>query len=419
VAQLATACDLAAERDKLRAEMAKLGKVRSRVRRGRTLWRIDFSPHLRGSERYLHGIMGDSFVDEAEAQRTLSRICADMPRLGLGEAIAQFRQPRARRNTVSTHAERWLREAARSVEPHTLHAYRAVLRNHFGFWAVRGIREVTTTNTREWIAELHEKGLGPKTIDNALKVLRPIVRRYREDRPEVPEPIWPRVKVPRAPQQRMPLDEIVATLDAIPEPAAGIFLCAFYTASRPNEVRGTLVQDYDFKTGKLTICRALKTDSGANPYQGGSKTDESGVYVVPEDLGAWLQKWRGEARLDRSAPLFPHPTTGTAWESKRMRTAWERACARAGVDYVPVYRALKHSPVTALLEAGASLEDVQALCRHKRKSTTERYDLGNDQRRARGAGMLKELADTQRTPNPQAAESGSNGTQGHNGGSKR
>lgn len=405
---------------KLRAVTEKqIGTVRGQIKRGRRCWRIDLSPAIRGHGRWVYGTVGHGFRSRKEAQTVLEYIRADAPRMGWVDAANQFRRTWVQQNTIAACGEIWLREASRTIAPHTLHGYQAVLRTHLGFWAGLGIQDVTTANVRDWIAELAGKGLKPKTISNALRVLKQIVRRYREDHPWVSEPVWPRIKVPRELQPRMPIEDIVATLDAVPEPAAGIFFCAFYTASRPNEVRGALIQDYDFKTGKLTICRALKTDSGVNPHPGGPKTGESGVYVVPGELGDWLLKWRGGARLQREEPLFPHPTTGAAWESKRMRLAWRKACERAGVEYVPLYRALKHSPVTALLEAGASLEDVQALCRHRRKSTTERYDLSNDERRARGSELLADLVGNQRGTQRKTANSGSPATEGHEKGKKR
>jgi len=393
----ATAWRITEERAKLR-DVPDVGKVRSRVRETRkgpeTYFYIDFYPHLKGAERRLYGVMGSKFRSEEDAENTRKRICHDASRLGLADAAAQFRQPRTRRNLVMTHAKRWLEEASRSLMPYTVAGYRSILKQYFGFWEPKSIREITTANVREWVSELRSRGLSEKSIKNALVPLRSTLTRYREERPEVPAPIWPKIRVSRQPQQRMPLEDILSVLSAIPEEDAGVFLAAFYTMARPGEARALLIEDYDFRSGRLTIRRALKTTSGENPVPGGTKTDETGVYALPGDLRAWLQKWRGEARLDRSAPLFPNPRTGHAWATGRMEKHWRLACERAQVPYVPVYRALKHSPGTALLEAGLSREDLQAAFRHKSARTTTIYELENTQRRERATAKLEEMVGT-------------------------
>lgn len=388
-------CDLEAERERLRLVPPQLGKVRSRRRQTRSglkiYWYLDFDPHLKGRERFLHGIIGSSFANRAEAERTLARIVLDSARLGLEDAAAQFRRPRARQNLVMTHAERWLAEVRPSMAPHTLRSYRGVLRLYFDFWSYRSIREITTGALREWIAELRGRGLSGRTVQLAMTVLKLTLQRYREDHPNVVAPVWPKIQRKRAPRAPMPLADILEALAQIREPDLGIYLCCLYTLCRPGEARAAVVGDYDFREGRLTICRALKTDSGRDPLSGATKTGESGVYIVPEELRAWISKYRGEARLRPQEPLFPNPRTGNAWEAKRLREFWRAACARAKVVYVSMYRALKHSPGTALLEAGLSREDLQAAYRHRSERMTMVYELEDSRRRQRATQRLEEL----------------------------
>ena len=108
-------------------------------------------------------------------------------------------------------------------------------------------------------------------------------------------------------------------------------------------------------------------------------------------MRAWIAKYRGDARLDREAPLFPNPRTNAHWHAKILRRHWHRACGLAGVEYVPVYRALKHSAGTALMEAGLSREDLQAAYRHKSARMTMVYELDDARRRARATAKLEEL----------------------------
>ena len=396
-----------AERAKLR-DMPDVGKIRSRVRQTRkgpeTYFYIDFYPHLKGAERRLYGVMGSKFCSEEDAENTRRRICHDSARLGLADAAAQFRQPRARRNLVLTHVEEWMLEA--ELAPFTRDRYRSAIRRHYDFWAIRGIREVTTAAVREWIRELRAAGLSNASIRTTLLPLRGAVRLYRESHPELPAIVWPQIKVVRVKRERMLLEDILAVLDQIREESRGIFLCGFYTMCRPNEARALLIEDYDWKAGTLDIRRALKTMSGARPAQGDTKTGRGGVYPLPAELRAWLVKWRGDARLDRSAPLFPCKD-GHAWGHDSLWSMWRRACGRADVPYVTLYRALKHSAGTALLENGLSREDLQAAYRHRAASMTEVYELDDTQRRERASKHLENLVGDKRETRQMAAESDS------------
>ena len=61
------------------------------------------------------------------------------------------------------------------------------------------------------------------------------------------------------------------------------------------------------------------------------------------------------------------------------------------MEYVPLYRATKHTTFTALREAGVSRDEVQALARHRDPRTTDTYDLDDNQRRKRALSSLEEL----------------------------
>ena len=61
------------------------------------------------------------------------------------------------------------------------------------------------------------------------------------------------------------------------------------------------------------------------------------------------------------------------------------------MEYVPLYRATKHTTFTALREAGVSRDEVQALARHRDPRTTDIYDLDDDQRRQRALASLDQL----------------------------
>ena len=387
-----------------------LGHIRSRTRATksgeRTYWFIDWSPDLRGSDRHLRGIAGTPFSSRAEAEKTRKRVCGIVGdgKVPLIEAVERFRRPQVQRFLIERLAADWLAavrveispKTGRALAPYTLAGYEAVIQHHLDFWSGLTIQDITARRLREWVAWMRGRGLAPHTIKNALVPIRGILRRYREDHPDLPEPVWPTIAVPRKQAQRMTLRDVIAAFDAIQEERIGVYLIAFYTTGRPGEARAALIEDYDFQTGKLRVGRALKTKSGKNRVEGAPKNDEVGVYELPEDLQRWIERWRGEARLDRTAPLAPNPETGEAWSHGRMAKWWRRACEDAEVPYVPLYRALKHSPGTALLEAGLSREDLQAAFRHRSVGTQLAYDVASDARRQRATGKLVELVQRER-----------------------
>jgi hypothetical protein len=94
---------------------------------------------------------------------------------------------------------------------------------------------------------------------------------------------------------------------------------------------------------------------------------------------------------DRKRNSYLHPPTGRPYANQKLRRVWVDACEAAGVEYVPLYHATKHTAFTALRDAGASRDEVQALARHRDPRTTDVYDLDDDQRRKRALSALEEL----------------------------
>jgi len=407
-------------------DMPEYGKVRSRGRETgkgpRVYWFIDWSPELRGPDRYLRGFRGKPFRDEADAERTRERVCQDATRLPLAEAVELYRRPQAQKSLVTRLAAEWLAavqvepssKTGRPISPYTLIGYRAVVENHMAFWKGAQVREVTAPSLRQWVTWMRAKGIEAKTIRNALVPLRGVVRRYREENPDMPEPVWPTIATPKKKRKPMTLADILRALEHMPEERLGLYLAMMYTSCRPGEARALRMQDYDFGTGTLTIEVAAKTRSGANPKVGDTKNTERGSYALPDDLRAWVLKWRGDARLDRTAPLFPNPETGNMWGHGAVLKWWRRACESAQVEYTGPYFATKHSPGTALLEAGLSREDLQAAFRHRAANTQMFYDVEDDARRARATSKLAELVEQAKPAGPPPGPSRAPSPKGEN-----
>ena len=157
------------------------------------------------------------------------------------------------------------------------------------------------------------------------------------------------------------------------------------------------VEPYDWKESILDVREALKTSSGANPVVGETKTGSRGKYPVPDDLRLWLAEPTPNAsRFDARAPLFPSPRTSRLYKRAVLTDLWRKACEAAQVDYVSVYPATKRSGLTALSEAGPSIEDIQAMGRHKNPDMTREYIVEVDRKRAGAASTLQHLIEDER-----------------------
>jgi integrase len=385
----------AAERD-WRA-MARVGRICERVRSGKTRWYLDFSPYLAGVERRLFSDRGHTFESREHAEAILSQIQGIHGRgVPLADAVAGYRQQRARPNLIGSKLRLWLAELEEEGEhaPDTLQYYRSYAKDdgHIGeFWAKRSIYEVTWDALREWIAWLRARHLAPKTIKNVLACFRGFYRWARRGHErELPDIEFPTVKPgPKKREKLMPLDDRARVIACVRERDRGIFI-AMKMGIRPGEARAALVGDYDFASGRLSIYEALK-GKGAGAPRGDTKNGEPGVYEVTPELRDWIEQHANDRRLQPNSPLFPNPNTGNPYASKRLRTIWLAVCTAAEVDYVSPYRSTKHSSFTWLHEDGVPKEDIQALARHRDPRSTDRYVQEHDARRRRAMERLEEL----------------------------
>ncbi len=128
---------------------------------------------------------------------------------------------------------------------------------------------------------------------------------------------------------------------------------------RAGEVAGLQLRELAWRAGELTVRgKGNRTDLLPLPVE------------VGEAIAAWLVRGRPacasssvfvRARAPHRA-LSPGGVSAIVW----------RACARAGISPVGAHR-LRHSAATAMLRAGASLDEVGQVLRHQRRETTQIY----------------------------------------------
>jgi hypothetical protein len=375
-------------------------------RRGRIV--LDFSPELRGTDRYLWTFSGRAFESESAAESVRQRICQDAAHMPLSDAIARFRGDRSRTHKATDVVDRFLEAAGMTpsertgqlIRPRTLAAYRAILRRGRPFYAGMTIAELTRADTlrrlKGWFRMPVEQGgrglQSDQEARNFFAAFRAVVSWYRTTRRDFPAPDWPSMPTAitakrrnvgrRAAENRLTLAQVVRAIDAIPEDRQPLFWVLFYTQARPTEVRGVLGEDW--VRPRLTIRRSAESKSGAAEIAPTTKTGETGTYELPEWVAALIDKQCTGARFNADAPLFRNPDAragGGIFSDDAIRGTWETATKRAGIPWVPVYRAMKHTQVSALRDAGISIEEIVDQCRWTSSAMLEHYDEARDVRR--------------------------------------
>ena len=385
---------------------------------------IDFSPKIRGRQRYLWAFYGLSFtsVDEAEAVR--ARINEAAKHIPLREAIDQFRSPRSQRDTVWEMCERFIEIAAtvgsqrtgEEYTPRTLYHYERLLTRAKPFFDSTSMREffqpTRLAEFRAWFRlPKSEGGRGLKSdteMANALIALRAMVRWYQSIHPDF-EVRWPstptkltiakrdrkrtRSRESRRGRLKLRLPDVVRIISQIPEAKQPLFWCMFFTQCRITEARAVLGCDYE--DGRIYIERSASGPRSTDEINDKSKNDHDGGYLLPPFVQSLIKTHCAHVRFDEKAPLFrnPHPqAVGQMWGEDAVRQMWMRATERSGLPWVPTYQAMKHTQVSALRAAGIPIDDIVEQCRWANPAMMEHYDDARDERRDAVVVKLGELA---------------------------
>ena len=137
-----------------------------------------------------------------------------------------------------------------------------------------------------------------------------------------------------------------------------VMLMAYlHTGARRAELFKLQWQDVDFGKGALTLGTRKRMD-GSMKYDELPMTDELYNELLRIRQGAG------------SRYVFPNPETGQAFVE---RNHWmPRLCRKAGVKAFGLH-AIRHLTASILARSGIPAIDIQAILRHKKISTTERY----------------------------------------------
>jgi hypothetical protein len=202
-------------------------------------------------------------------------------------------------------------------------------------------------------------------------------------------------------ENTLTLPQVVQAIAAIPPDRQPIFWALCFTQCRVCEARGVLGHDYisedegeGLEKGRLFIERSAAAKSANAEIRNTTKTGVDGSYLLPEFVQELIARHCSHARLDPDLPLFRNPhrlAGGDLYSDDAIRDTWETALSHLGLSWVPVYRAMKHTQVSALRAAGMPVDDIVEQCRWASPDMMSVYDTGRDKRRDGVVQKLNEL----------------------------
>ena len=218
---------------------------------------------------------------------------------------------------------------------------------------------------------LAKRGLSPKSRRNVLGILRSFLGwlHKRGKIRSIPNFPWP--KVDEYEPRILSIEDQDRILDAIDEPARGIFLALALLGLRPGEARA--LDAVDYTSGNwLIIDKAVKGACTNAPIRG-TKTGKTKRLPVAEALIDWLTCHLDPTGRLRSAPLFTNPRTGARWSHWALRETWIRAARSVGLEGVRLYEGTKHTMATDAVRRGVSERALQVFLGHSDARSTRRY----------------------------------------------
>jgi len=368
------------------AQDGSVGRVRSRIRHGKTVWYLDFG--RRAEPRYLYSYRGTR-IESEEAARGFQMVLAAEVAAGrrLRDVVMEVGPQGGDGPSISGLMDEWVERFEKLVRAgeRSGNSLREIERwadvggdhGYLRWWDGVSLFTVDWYAVETWSLWMAERGLSGKTRRNVMAAFHSfcVWANHRFPTWTIPDFPWPEADeyIPRV----ISLELQQKILDAIPEPKRGAFLACARLALRPNEARVTRVADWRGDT--LRIHRGQK-DRLVGGREGGTKK-RRGAKILPVegDLRTWLERYgRGEP----GDYLFRNPSAANPakqWSETAMKRTWTKAVSAAGVPPVSLYEGTKHTLMTALKNAGADDRVLAQLAGHSDFRSVERYArLGTD-----------------------------------------
>ena len=260
----------------------------------------------------------------------------------------------------------------KGASDNTCKSYKSDL-EQFAEWLRRrrtSLFETSRTQIQKYLAEMLAKGTSPRSVGRKLATMRTFYGFLVSD--EVikfnPARLVPTPKVGRPLPKALStaeLDKMVRSIrgrSALALRDRAILLTAFAAGLRVSELTRLVLADLDLEAGAAKVWKGKGGNDGIVP-------------LSPKAISAlrtYISRARPKLANGKNAPFVFLTHAGQGMTRQR---AWQLitaiGSAALGKHISPHY--LRHGFATALVEGGADIRDVQALCRHADINTTQIY----------------------------------------------
>lgn len=365
-----------------------------RRRARRAFGSIEVRPGGRFRARYLVGpnkwrTAPTTFATRGEADAWLNRerVRLEQEAAGSPKSVRRERPPRLRE-----YAATWI--ADRSLRPSTRRTYEGYLRLHVTATALgaRRLDEITPADVRAWHADLGSDH--PTGRARAYAFVKAVLKTAVDDDLIPANPC----RIVGAGQSRPTTEVEVLTPEQVDALAAQLdstsalaVLLGAYGQLRIGEALALRRRDVDLERGGLDISRQA-TAVGTAMVVGPPKT-RAGVrnVALPAFVLERLRQHLATLPAGRDRLLFPASDPSAPTKTQTMSDRVHRAAVRAGLPSTFRYHHLRHTGLTLLADAGASVAELQARAGHTTPSMALRYQHARAERDRGLADRLGEL----------------------------
>jgi integrase len=281
---------------------------------------------------------------------------------------------------VGTYLVRWLDTL--QVRPRTLESYEHAVRAHI---APRigsiSLSALTALDVDEMVAGLLRAGIGRRSVEYALTVLRVALNRAVRQGRLTGNVALAATKPRVTAREARPLapDEVLRLLDAVAgDRLEAMWITAIALGLRRGELTGLMWKDIDLQASTLTVSRTLHYVPGQAFELREPKTRRSRrTLSLPDVVAGALQEHRRrqlEERLQAGAPwkvaeLVFTTSQGGPLSGSTLVHALHRHCLAAGLPVIRIHD-LRHTAASIMVAGGVPLRTVQEVLGHSTFVTT-------------------------------------------------
>lgn len=312
--------------------------------------------------------------------------------------------PAPNRLTVGRVLDDWLADRRGRIRPSTWVSYELLIRLHLATITRIPLARLEPADVRRLMREREIEGCAPRTIGNALTVLRMALRQAQRDG-LIARNVAELVTGPRITRAQLAVwtrDEARRFRIGIADhPLGGLWTLMLGIGCRLGEGLGLRWVDVDLAGGRLTVSGAVRPvdrrfrGSAPRLQRVEPKTDESWRTIAVADFvvqALLAERQRAATRPASSAGYIFTTPRGTPWDPRNVSRQFDAAIAEVGLKRIRMHD-LRHTCAALLLEDGYTLEDIKQLFGHRSIVTTsDQYGhLVEGRSREVAAGMQRAI----------------------------